>query len=236
MPTINESDIKECWAKVRRDGDGNVTRSIDIHGKRADFGWTKVDDNFVLSTLTTCSGKLLERLEKGIWSSLSHSSELRPSLWYGEIEVHTDGAYTLTPGSEANAILRSLTFHIDGTVTKTFADGTKITNFGACGEIVSRTESDGFFRCFEWEVFLGYQQLTRVISNDGFELERVSSNLWTRKHDGKSEVINARVEIDRDGKLKVTPLTAPAEPELFAPEQTFVSHANLPSPAATLFR
>jgi len=236
MQTTHEPDTREFWTQVRRNSDGKVVSSIDIHGKRADFEWTNSEGNFVLTALTTDSGKSLKRLDRGVWSSLSPSVELRPSVWYGEIEVHHDGAYSLTPKAQANSTLHSLTFHIDGTVTKTFADGSKIATFGACGEVVSRTEPDGFYRRFEWQVSLGYQQLIRVISSDGCELERSSSNLWTRKHDGKSDLMNAKVDVDRDGRLIVTPFTFWTEPEAFAPDPNFVSYTNFPTPSVTLFR
>ncbi len=197
-------EFEDIHPHVHTDREGNVLYSVDVHGKRTEFEWTEIDSKKTLMALTTCSGRTKRRVAGNMWNSFTQSAVLSPAAWYGEIVVHNDGSYTLLPDYKIERCnFHSITFHIDGTVTKKLADGSQIVTYGAFGEILGRTDPTGFPQRYEWDHALGNLRLKRVIYGDGTVLQKVAETHWVHIKSGRSTALNAVVEINKEGYVRM---------------------------------
>jgi hypothetical protein len=200
--SFESDDTQQC---VQLAPDGTVRHVVDVHGKRTDFEWKQLDSALVLIGLTTCSGRNKRRAEGNVWISHSMSSALNPVAWYGDIVVRNTGAYTLLPDlSVEKANFRAITFSPDGTVSRTLLDGSRLVTYGACGEILARTDTRGFTQRFEWDYCFNYLRLKRVLYCDGTVMEKIAETRWVRiDKNGRTTIMNVILEVDKFGLLNM---------------------------------
>ncbi|HEY9680096.1 MAG TPA: hypothetical protein V6C89_21370 [Drouetiella sp.] len=199
---LEVDDTHQC---VQLTPDGTVRYVIDVHGQRTDFEWKEIDSSLVLVGLTTCSGRKKQRVEGNVWISQSMSSALNPVAWYGDIVVRSTGAYTLLPDlTVEDTNFRAITFSPDGTVSRTLLDGSRIVTYGACGEILERSDPRGFTQRFEWDYCLNYLRLKRVLYCDGTVMEKIAETRWVRiGKTGHTTIMNVILEVDKLGLLNM---------------------------------